>query len=141
MRREGEVEVDVPVTKNSSHPSSSSGMIAAGNEGESEATHGGADDNKPAADAYAISAMISIEELEEELAMCESTLGSLASKLKRQRNKISMEEQTLSLLRDGVRYLEEQQSTHERQRRKNEGLVGVLEVSLGRCTDRRLMRM
>ncbi len=26
----GEVEVDVPVTKNSSHPSSSGGMIAAG---------------------------------------------------------------------------------------------------------------
>jgi hypothetical protein len=129
------------VTKNSSHPSFSTGMIAAGDEGESKATHGGADDNEPAADAYAISAMISIEKLEEEVAMRESTLGSLASKLERQRNKISTEEQTLSSLRDGVRYLEERQSTHERQWRKNKGLVGVLEALLGRCTDRRLMRM
>ena len=96
------MEVYVPVTENSSHPSSSGGMIAAGNEGESEATQGGVDDDKPAADAYAISAMILIEELEEEVAMRESTLGSLASKLKRQRNEISMEEQTLLSLRDGV---------------------------------------
>ncbi len=107
MRRGGEVEVDVPVTKNTSHPSSSGGMIVAGNKGKSKATHGGADDDKPAANAYAISAMISIEELEEEVAMRESTLGSLASKLKRQRNKISTEEQTSSSLRDGVQYSEE----------------------------------
>ncbi len=46
MKRGGEVEVDVPVTKNSSHPSSSGGMIAAGDEGESEATQGGADDEQ-----------------------------------------------------------------------------------------------
>ncbi len=140
MRRGGEVEVDVPVTKNSSHPLSSGGMIAAGNEGKSEATHGGADDDKPAADAYAFSAMILIEELEEEVAMRESTLGSLASKLKRQRNKISTEEQTSLSLRDGVRYSEEQRSTHERRRRKNKGLVRVLEALLGRCAER-LMRM
>ncbi len=107
MKRGGEVEVDVPVTKNSSHPSSSGGMITAGDEGKSEATQGGTDDNEPGADAYAISAMILIEELEEEVAMRESTLGSLASKLERQRNKILMEEQTPSLLRDGVRYSEE----------------------------------
>ncbi len=87
MWRGGEVEVDVPVTKNSSHPLSSGGMIAAGNKGESEATHGGADDDKPAASAYAISAMILIEELEEEVAMRKFTLGSLASKLERQRKK------------------------------------------------------
>ncbi len=136
----GVVEVDVPVTKNSSHPLSSGGMIAAGDEGESEVTHGGADDDEPAANAYAISAMILIEELEEEVAMRESTLGSLASKLKRQRNKILTEEQTSSSLQDGVRYSEERRSTHERQRRENKGLVGVLEASLGRCTDR-LMRM
>ncbi len=136
MRRGEEVKVDVPVTKNSSHPSSSGGMIAAGNEGESEVTHGGADDDKPAANAYAISAMILIEKLEEEVAMRESTLGSLASKLERQRNKISMEEQTSSLLQDGVKYLEERRSTHERRWRENEGLVGVLEALLGRCTDR-----
>jgi hypothetical protein len=84
--------------------------------------------------------MILIEVLEEEVAMRESTLGSLASKLERQRNEILMEEQTLSLLRDGVRYLEERRSTHERRRHENEGLVGVLDASLGRCTDR-LMRM
>ncbi len=107
MKRGGEVEVDVPVTKNSSHPSSSGGMIAAGDEGKSEATQGGMDDDEPGADAYAISAMILIEELEEEVAMRESTLGSLASKLERQRNKILMEEQTPSSLRDGVRYSEE----------------------------------
>ncbi len=92
MKRGGEVEVDVPVTENSSHPSSSSGMIAAGHEGKSEATQGGADDEEPATDAYAISAMISIEELEEDVAMRKSTLGSLASKLERQRNEISTEE-------------------------------------------------
>ncbi len=132
--------MDVPVTKNSSHPSSSSRMIAAGDKGKSEATQGGADNDKPAADAYAISAMISIEELEEEVAMCKSTLGSLASKLERQRNEISTEEQTSSLLWDGVQYLEERQSTHERRRRENKGLVGVLEASLGRCAER-LMRM
>ncbi len=140
MKRGGEVEVDVPVTGNSSHPSSSGGMIAAGDEGKSEATQGSGDDDEPAADAYAISAMILIEELEEEVAMRESTLGSLASKLKRQRNEISTEEQTSLLLRDGVRYSEEQRSTHERRRRENEGLVGVLEALLGRCAER-LMRM
>ncbi len=132
------MEVDVPVTENSSHPSSSGGMIAAGDKGESEGTHGGADDDEPAADAYAISAMISIEELEEEVAMRESTLGSLASKLERQQ--ISMEEQTLLLLWDGVRYSEERRSTHERRRHENEGLVRVLEALLGRCAER-LMRM
>jgi hypothetical protein len=84
--------------------------------------------------------MISIEELEEEVAMRESTLGSLASKLERQRNEISTEEQTSSSLRDGVRYSEEQRSTHERRRRENEGLVEVLEALLGRCAER-LMRM
>ncbi len=63
VEERGEVEVDVPVTKNCSHSSSSGGMIAAGNEGKSEATHGGTDDNKPATDTYAISAMILIEEL------------------------------------------------------------------------------
>ncbi len=98
---------DDPVTENSSQPSSSGGMIAAGDEGKSEATHGGADDVEPAADAYGISAMISIEELEEEVVMRESTLGSLASKLERQRNEISTEEQTSLLLRDGVRGSEE----------------------------------
>ncbi len=102
MRRGGEVEVDVPVTKNTSHPLSSGRMIVAGNKGKSKATHGSADDDKPAANAYAISAMISIEELEEEVTMRESTLGSLASKLKRQRNKISTEEQMSLSLRDGV---------------------------------------
>ncbi len=51
--------------------------------------------------------MISIEELEEEVAMHESTLGSLASKLERQRNEISTEEQTSSSLREGVQYSEE----------------------------------
>jgi hypothetical protein len=101
------VEVDDPVTENSSHLSSSGKMIAAGDEGKSEATHGGVDDDEPAADAYAISAMISIEELEEEAVMRESTLGSLASKLKRQRNEISTEEQTSLLLRDGVQDSEE----------------------------------
>ncbi len=140
MRRGGEVKVDVPVTKNSSHPSSSGGMIAAGYEGKREATHGGVDNNEHAANAYAISAMILIEELEEEVAMRESTLGSLASKLKRQCNKILTEEQMLLLLWDGVQYSEEQQSMHERQRRVNKGLVGMLEASLGRCTDR-LMHM
>ncbi len=99
--------MDDPVTENSSHPSSSGGMIAAGDAGKSEATHGGADDDEPAADAYAISAMISIEELEEEVVMRESTLGSLASKLERQCNEISTEEQTSLLLRDGVRDSEE----------------------------------
>jgi hypothetical protein len=94
--------VDNPVTKNRSHPSSSGGMITAGDEGKSEATHGGADDDEPAADTYAISAMISIEELEEEVVMRESTLGSLASKLERQRNEISTEEKTSLLLQDGV---------------------------------------
>jgi hypothetical protein len=39
--------------------------------------------------------------------MRESTLGSLASKLKRQRNEISTEEQKSLLLRDGVRDSEE----------------------------------
>ncbi len=40
MKRGGEVEVDVPVTKNSSHLLSSGRMIAAGNEGESKAGRG-----------------------------------------------------------------------------------------------------
>ncbi len=134
------MEVDVPVTENSSHPSSSGGMIAAGDKGKSEATHGGADDDEPAANTYAVSAMILIEELEEEVAMRESTLGSLASKLERQCNEISTEEQTLSSLWDRVQYSEEQRSMHERRRHENKGLVGVLEALLGRCTDR-LMRM
>ncbi len=72
--------------------------------------------------------------------MRKSTLGSLASKLKRQHNKISTEEQTSLSLWDGVQYSEEQRSTHERRWHENERLVGVLEALLGRCAER-LMHM